>query len=70
MRRDSVASTNVAAVGYDPKTQTLEVEFLSGSVYQYYGVPDHLHDNMMRAASKGKYLNAYIKDRYPYSRVG
>ena len=70
MRRHSVVSTNVAAVGYDPKTQTLEVEFLSGAVYQYYGVPDHLHGEMMRAASQGKFLNVYIKNSYPYSKVG
>lgn len=33
MNRDVVASSGVAAIGYDPPTQTLEVEFLKGSVY-------------------------------------
>ena len=41
MQRYSVASSNVAAVGYDPATETLEVEFLSGSIYQYYNVPEN-----------------------------
>ena len=48
----------------------LEVEFLSGWVYQYYGVPGHLHEQMMEAPSKGRFLNMYIRDNYPYSRVG
>ena len=64
------SSSTVRAVGYDPQSQTLEVEFLSGAVYQYYGVPDPVHDQMMEAPSKGRFLNMYIRDNYPYSRVG
>ena len=60
----------VRSVGYDSPTQTLEVEFLSGWVYQYYGVPAHMHDRLMEAPSKGRFLNMYIRDSYPYSRVG
>ncbi len=66
----------VRSVGYDSQTQTLEVEFLSGWVYQYcwvyqyYGLPDHMHDRMMEAPSKGRFLNMHIRDSYPYSRVG
>ena len=70
MNRDVVASSGVAAIGYDPPTQTLEVEFLKGSVYQYYGVPEHMYQNIMQAPSKGGFLNTYIRDSYPYSRVG
>ena len=69
MDRQPVASSNVSAVGYDSQTQTLEVEFQSSWVYQYYGVPDNVHDQMMQATSKGKFLNMYIKNRYPYSRT-
>ena len=70
MDKYPVASSNVQAIGYDPETQTLEVEFHGGSVYQYYGVPDHMHEQIMRAPSKGGFLNSYIKNGYPYSRVG
>ena len=70
MKRRSVASSNVSSVGYDPNTGTLEVEFLSGWVYQYYGVPENLYDQMMVAPSKGKFLHMYIKNRFPYSRTG
>ena len=70
MNRDVVASSRVTAIGYDPPTQTLEVEFLKGSVYQYYGVPEHMYKNIMQAPSKGGFLNTYIRDSYPYSRVG
>ena len=71
MDKHSVASSStVRTIGYDPQSQTLEVEFLSGWVYQYYGVPDHFHEQMMKAPSKGRFLNMYIRENYPYSRVG
>lgn len=70
MQRYSVASSNISTVGYDSATETLEVEFLSGSVYQYYNVPQNMYDKLMTAGSKGRFLNAYIKNAYPYSRVG
>ena len=69
MQRYSVASTNVASVGYDTETETLEVGFLNGAVYQYYNVPQNTYDEMMKASSKGKFLHAYIKNAFPYSRV-
>ena len=70
MDREAIASAGVAAIGYDGGTQTLEVEFVKGSVYQYYGVPEHMYEEVMRAASKGRFVNTYIRDSYPYSRVG
>lgn len=70
MIRDPVASSNIASVGYDADTETLEVEFTNGSIYQYYNVSADLHAQFMNAGSKGQFLNAYIKNGYPYSRVG
>lgn len=70
MERYNVASSNIQSVGYDPQTQTLEVEFINGTIYQYYGVPENVYDQMMREQSKGRFLNTYIRNQYPYSRVG
>jgi len=70
MERYSVASSNIAAIGYDEQTETLEIEFLNGSVYQYYNVPPNMREQLMQTGSKGQFLNIYIKNAYPYSRVG
>lgn len=70
MDRNPVASSNIASVGYDEATQTLEVEFLSGAIYQYYNVPVNMFDQLMKEPSKGRFLNAYIKNAYPFSRTG
>ena len=70
MERSAIASSNIASVGYDETTQTLEIEFLNGSIYQYYNLPINMHEQLMQAQSKGKFLNIYIKNAFPYSRVG
>jgi hypothetical protein len=69
VEREPVSSSNIASVGYDPGSETLEVEFLDGYVYQYYNVPQGIYDELMGAPSKGKFLAYQIKDRFPFSRV-
>ena len=39
MRRRLVESASIRSVGYDVATRTLELEYVNGSVYQYYDVP-------------------------------
>ncbi len=70
MDRHYVSSSNVSSIGYDAASQTLEVEFKDGSVYQYYNVPNGVYDAFMSAPSKGQFLAYQIKNVYPYSRVG
>jgi hypothetical protein len=70
MIRTSVSSSNVRSVGYDAEAQVLEVEFVSGGVYQYSGVPASVYSSLMSAASKGSYLASHIKNRYPTRKVG
>jgi hypothetical protein len=69
MERISVNSSNISSVDYDPDSQTLEIEFNNGGVYQYSGVPDSVYEGMMGADSKGKYFHANIKNAYPYSKL-
>jgi hypothetical protein len=69
MNRTPVRSSNIRSVGYDPVSQTLEVEFHSGSIYQYSGVPETIYQGFMCAASKGSYFHAHVKGRYPYTKV-
>ncbi|MBN1362978.1 MAG: KTSC domain-containing protein [Sedimentisphaerales bacterium] len=56
-------------MGYDLDSGTLEVEFASGAIYVYFNVPAHVYDGLMRAPSKGMYLNQNIKNRYSYQQV-
>ena len=69
MRRIPVSSSNISSVGYDAATQTLQVEFLSGSLYQYFDVPQIIFEDFINAGSKGKYLAFQIKGIYRYAKV-
>jgi hypothetical protein len=70
MDRVPVSSSNIASVGYDADSQTLEVEFLKGGIYQYFQVPQNVHEDFMASSSKGQYHHQNIKNRYPTTRVG
>ena len=70
MERTAVQSSNVASVGYDCDSSTLEVELLNGAVYQYFGVPESTFEDLLNAPSKGSFLNQYIKKAgYAYTKV-
>jgi KTSC domain len=69
MERTPVSSTNLRSIGYEPETATLEVEFNTGAVYQYHGVPQEAFDSLMQAGSKGVYFNAHIKNSYGATKL-
>ncbi len=65
MERQPVSSSNVVSVGYEVDGSTLEIEFHSGGIYQYYGVPEYVHQELLGAASIGGYFARHIKNVYP-----
>ncbi len=69
MKRTHVESSNIESIGYDSRSNTLEVEFLNGTIYQYFDVPEKVFEGLMSADSHGKYLNANIKGIYRFSKV-
>ncbi len=69
MTRQRVTSSNIASIGYDISSLTLEVEFLNGLVYQYSNVPSNVYTNLMSSSSHGSYLDANIKGRYNYRQI-
>ena len=55
MERTPVTSSNVASVGYDPESSTLEVEYKTGRVYQFPATPQQFQA-LMQAPSIGRAL--------------
>ncbi len=49
--------------------RVLEVEFLSGSLYQYFNVPEQVYRALMGASSHGSYFAEYIRQSYRYKQV-
>ena len=69
MKRTPVSSSNLASVGYDSASRTLEIEFNNGYVYRYNDVSESVHRDLMSASSHGRYFNANIKGAYPYYKA-
>lgn len=62
-------SSVVAAIKYYPLKSILRVAFVSGSVYDYKKVPENVYKAMKAAASKGTFLNKYIKGHFSYEKL-
>lgn len=70
MERTPVSSSNIRSIGYDANMQILEIEFLSGRVYQYFGVPVEVYEGLMSAGSHGQFFSYNIRNVFPYEQVG
>lgn len=64
-----VESSNIHAIGYDPKRKILAVTFKSGHTYHYGSVPPEVHEALVQAESIGRYYAAFIKAKYPGEKV-
>jgi hypothetical protein len=64
MQRQPVQSRAIRSVGYDAEAQVLEIEFHSGSVYAYEGVPRSVHEWLLRIPNKGVFVTRQIVGRY------
>lgn len=69
MRREPVQSSAVSAVGYDPATNELEIEYAHGDVYRYSLVPPSVRRALLAAPSIGSFVNREIKPHYPGREV-
>lgn len=60
-------SSNIASASYDPETQELTVEFVSGGEYVYSSVPSSVASGLAADSSPGGYFARQIKGRYSYT---
>lgn len=69
MERIPVKSSFLHAIGYNPESETLEVEFKSGRIYQYAGVTPETHKALISAESVGRYYSLAITGKYEPRRA-
>ncbi|HKC00102.1 MAG TPA: KTSC domain-containing protein [Terriglobales bacterium] len=65
----AVASATLSTIAYDGSRNLLQLEFRSGAVYHYFGVPAVVQEALLGAPSKGSYFNQAIRGRYLFVRV-
>ena len=69
MERKRVNSSKISAVGYDPKSQVLEVQLRDGTVLAYSGVSQEVHRQFMNAPSPTSYYEDKIIEDFPSRRL-
>lgn len=69
MVNQMVLSTEIEWIGYEKRNRMLQVEFLSGSIYQYDNVPEHVYYDFLAASSYGHFLEDEINGKYTYRKI-
>ncbi len=67
MKMIPVQSSHLKSIGW--AENLLEIEFKDGRRYRY-AAPEGVFVGLLRAESKGKFFDFYIKDQYHGERVG
>lgn len=70
MKRREISSTMIRSIGHDANNSILEIEFLSGPVWQYYDFSESDWYSFDSAESHGKYFHKHIKGQFREGQVG
>ncbi len=68
-----IQSDNVSAAGYDEESMVMTVQFDSGALYEYYGVPAELWTSFIAAQPHPWSQVGYprlVQGSIPYRRIG
>lgn len=63
-----IKSSNLKSASYDTESETLQVTFNNGSIYEYNKVPWTMFTKFRMAESQGKFFNENIK-KYSYTKI-
>lgn len=72
MKMHPVSSSQIAAIGYDPGSNRMRVQFHSGGIYEYENVDDEMHKRILSSKSQGSAFHKFIKpnkDKYPFRKI-
>ena len=69
IERQPMSSSDIAAIGYDEATETLEIEFHATGIYRYFSVPKPVSDEFRRTPSPGKFFRQHIKGKYAWEKI-
>ncbi len=69
MDRKRVNSSKIRSVGYDERSQVLEIEFTTGQVLQYLRVSHETHRRLMAAPNPAAYYEDMIAEEFTSRRL-
>ena len=69
MDRKRVNSSKIRSIGYDEKTQTLEVELSNGQIWQYPKVYPEVYRRFLAAPNPTSFFEDRIAEDYTGRRI-
>lgn len=69
MQMKPINSSNISAIGHNPYTNTMRVQFANGNTYAYHDVPRDVHEALVNADSVGSHFSQNIRNAYKYTKV-
>jgi hypothetical protein len=69
LERKPVKSRILSSVGYDEISKILEIEFHTGLVYEYSGVPSKVYKDLMNSEAIGKYFTEKVRNRFRTKQI-
>ena len=69
MQRKPLHTDRLNSAGYDARAQRLEIEFTSGEVRAYKGVPDEVARRFFSAPNPSAFWEDRIAEEYPAERA-
>jgi len=66
---ETVNSKGIRWIRYDERTRTLDVAYATSGEYRYFDVGPEVYAWLVRAESKGKFVNRLVKEKYRYERL-
>jgi len=59
------SSSFITNVSWDDDTETLLIQFISGTTWLYHDVSQDIYNRLVRSPSVGQFFNKNIRDKYP-----
>lgn len=69
MELTPVESSNIKAIGHDPSTNVLRVQFHSSGTYDFHGVTAEQYQQLMAAESKGQHFQRHIRYHHEFKKL-
>ena len=69
MTRIKIHSNILLSVGYEPDSESLELEFPNNGVYEYHKVHPVIYMGLMHTEAKEAYFDKHIKDKFRYTVI-
>jgi len=64
-----IESSHLAAVGYEPDSERLTIQFVNADIYEYNFVEQELYDWLLADSSPGSFFSERIRPSFPGEKI-